>query len=68
MLKVINRTRALNKLNELIQFSPITAILGPRQSGKNNFSQNKYMRIITLIWRIRGIWRVLKIARLLWKN
>lgn len=39
MNTVITRTRQLNRLKQLIDFSPIVAILGPRQSGKTTLAR-----------------------------
>lgn len=36
---VINRNRQLTRLQELIALSPVTAILGPRQSGKTTLAK-----------------------------
>ena len=37
--RTINRERRLKKLKGLIEFNPITAILGPRQSGKTTLAK-----------------------------
>lgn len=39
MNTVITRDRQLNQLKQLIDFSPIVAILGPRQSGKTTLAK-----------------------------
>jgi uncharacterized protein len=39
MNPIINRARQLDELIKLIQFSPVVAILGPRQSGKTTLAK-----------------------------
>ena len=39
MIQVIDRARQLKRLREYIDFSPVVAILGPRQSGKTTLAK-----------------------------
>jgi len=39
MEQIINRARQLDELKRLIEFSPVVAILGPRQSGKTTLAR-----------------------------
>ena len=40
MTTIIQRSRQLHRLKQLIDFSPIVAILGPRQSGKTTLAKH----------------------------